>query len=78
MLSIEQSRNYLRKYDSINEQIEEFKNAAYSISSDEYREILNDYTSTDEQIQKRLQYLESFCRNIARLELQNLRKTKLT
>ena len=36
----------------------------------EYRKILNDYKSTDEQIKKRLQYLESFCRNIIRMELE--------
>jgi len=39
----------------------------------EYREVLNDFESSDEQINKRLQYLEAFCRNIARLELQALK-----
>jgi hypothetical protein len=43
------------------------------ITTEEYRELLNDHESSDEQIQKRLDYLESFCRNIARLELQNLK-----
>ena len=40
------------------------------ISVEEYREILADHASSDEQIIKRIEYLESFCRNIIRLELQ--------
>ncbi len=47
------------------------------VSIQEYRQMLNDYTSTDEQIQKRLQFLEAFCRNIAHLELQSA-KNKVT
>lgn len=40
------------------------------VSVEEYRKILNDHTSTDEQIKKRLQYLEGLCRNIIKPELQ--------
>lgn len=35
----------------------------------EYREMMNDYGSTDVQIMLRLEYLESFCRDIIRFEL---------
>lgn len=39
------------------------------VSTERYREITGDYTSTDEKILKKLAYLESFCRNIIRQEL---------
>lgn len=42
-----------------------------AITVTEYRQILNDQTSTEEQIKKRLQYLESFCRNVIKLEFEN-------
>ncbi|MEI6553125.1 MAG: hypothetical protein WCO09_01005 [bacterium] len=42
------------------------------VSVEEYRQILNDFTSPTELIEKRLQYLESFCRNIIRPELQKI------
>ena len=42
----------------------------------EYREILNDQTSSEEQIKKRLQYLEAFCRNVIKLELENVCQKK--
>jgi len=35
----------------------------------EYRELLKDEISSDEQIQKRLDYLEALCRNVIRIEL---------
>jgi hypothetical protein len=37
----------------------------------EYRNILSDQTSSDEQIKKRLEYLEAFCRNVAKIEIEN-------
>jgi hypothetical protein len=40
------------------------------LSVDEYRKILNDNASSSEQIKKRILYLEAFCRNIIRLELE--------
>jgi hypothetical protein len=40
------------------------------LSVDEYRQILNDKTSSSEQIKQRIQFLEAFCRNIIRLELE--------
>jgi hypothetical protein len=46
------------------------------LTTEEYREILGDFESRDEQIQKRLDYLESFCRNIIRLEIDQYLKTK--
>lgn len=42
------------------------------VSVEEYRKLLNDFTSSSEIIEKRLQYLESFCRNIIRPELQKI------
>lgn len=41
------------------------------ISIEEYRKILNDFSSTEEQIKKRLEFLEALCRNVAKLELEN-------
>lgn len=41
------------------------------VSVDEYREILDDYASTEEQIKKRLEFLEALCRNVAKSELEN-------
>lgn len=41
------------------------------INIEEYRLILNDHTSTDVQIKKKLDYLEAFCRNIIRNEIEN-------
>jgi hypothetical protein len=35
----------------------------------DYREIMNDKASTDEQIEKRIEYLDSLCRNIIKEEL---------
>lgn len=45
------------------------------VSVEEYREMLADYTSTDQQIFDRLWYLESLCRNIIRDELKNYDET---
>ncbi len=45
-----------------------------SISIEKYRRIMSDETSTDEQILKRLEYLESLCRNIIRHELEEFEK----
>ncbi len=42
------------------------------IGLDEYRKLLNDATSTDGQIAKRVEYLEAFCRNIIKVELETL------
>ena len=41
------------------------------VSVDEYRELFGDWLSTDEQIIKRLQYMEAFCRNIIKPELKS-------
>ena len=40
------------------------------VSIVEYRKLLNDYTNPDELIIKRIEYLESFCRNVIRIELE--------
>jgi hypothetical protein len=40
------------------------------VSVAEYRKILNDHTSSDQRIIERLQYLEAFCRNIIKPQLQ--------
>ncbi len=44
------------------------------VTIDEYRKILSDYKSTDKQIKKRVEYIESLCRNIIKQELQNYAK----
>ena len=36
----------------------------------EYRKILKDDVSSDKQIQERLDYLEAFCSNVIRIELE--------
>ncbi len=41
------------------------------VTIEEYRKILGDYTSTDEQIKKRLVYLQAFCRNIIKVEIES-------
>ncbi len=41
------------------------------VSIQEYRKLLSDKTSTDNQILLRLRYLESLCRNVVRDELEN-------
>ncbi len=35
----------------------------------DYRKIIGDKISTDKQIEKRIQYLDTFCRNIIKAEL---------
>lgn len=45
-----------------------------SISIQEYRKIMSDETSTDEQILKRLNYLEALCKNVIRTELEEFQK----
>lgn len=41
-----------------------------SVTVEEYRKLLNDYISSEEQIIKRLQYLEALCRNNIKSELE--------
>ncbi len=41
------------------------------ISMEEYRKILNDNNSSDEQIMQRLNYLEVICRNVIKSEIAN-------
>ncbi len=40
------------------------------VTIDEYRKILNDNKSSDEQITKRLEYLRALCRNVIRNEIK--------
>ena len=44
------------------------------VSIAEYRQVLGDNTSKDKDIARRLQYLEAYCRNIIKLELQSYGK----
>lgn len=44
------------------------------VSIAEYRSILGDRTSKDEDIARRLRYLEGLCHNIIKLELQSYGK----
>lgn len=40
------------------------------VTIEEYRRVFHDQSSTDEQIKARLDYLEGFCRNLIKAELQ--------
>lgn len=40
-----------------------------SVSISDYRKIMGDKISTDKQIEKRIQYIDTFCRNIIKDEL---------
>lgn len=46
------------------------------VTTEEYRRILDDQTSSEEQIRKRLEYLEAFCRNVIRAEMEKFLKTQ--
>jgi hypothetical protein len=45
------------------------------VTLEEYREMLGDRESSDEQIISRLQYLEALCRNIIQAELATYAET---
>lgn len=40
------------------------------VTIEEYRGILKDFVSPDELVRSRLQFLESFCRNVIRNEIE--------
>ena len=44
------------------------------ISVEEYRKLMDDQTSSDELVVKRIQFLDVFCRNIIRAELEKYKK----
>lgn len=44
------------------------------VSIEEYRKLMRDQKSSSERIQQHIGFLESFCRNIIRLELKKYRK----
>lgn len=44
------------------------------VSISEYRKETKDYKTPDDLVQKRLEYLEALCRNIARKELEKYEK----
>lgn len=54
--------DYSSKYDTPSEK--------QIVSVDEYRKILNDYTTPDKRIQERIDYLIMFTHKIARGELE--------
>ena len=54
------------------EEICDIKEDKLVVSIKEYRQLLGDKISTDGDIVKRLQYLEAFCFNIVRLELNKI------
>lgn len=41
------------------------------ISIEEYRRLMGDHDSTDEQIVQRVRYMEGLCRAVIQAELQN-------
>lgn len=44
------------------------------VSIETYRKILNDYETPDQKVQERLDYIESLCRNVIRMELDKLKE----
>jgi hypothetical protein len=46
------------------------------ITVEKYREILKDYSTPEEVIKKRIEYLTAFCRNIAKDEIENYVREK--
>lgn len=47
------------------------------VTIEDYRKVLKDDKSSDEQITEKIQYLKSFCKNIIRSEIENyVRKSK--
>lgn len=48
------------------------KGSGTVVSVEEYRKLVNDFTSSDERIEERLQYLEAFVRNIIKPELEKI------
>lgn len=48
------------------------------VTIEEYRKLLNDNISSDDLIEKRLKYLEAFCRNIIKSELEKYVETQKT
>ena len=47
------------------------------VMGQEYRKLLKDKHSTPEEIQKRVEYMQSLCRTIIRRELQNYAETQV-
>lgn len=60
----------MRRYDWDMVPTVEQKKKSPLVSVEEYRKILGDYSSSEENILSRLNYLEAFCRNVARFELE--------
>lgn len=48
------------------------------VSIEKYRKILNDYETSDERVQERLNYLNGFLRNIIRIELEKYKSERLS
>jgi hypothetical protein len=46
------------------------------ISVGEYRELTNDYVSTEENIKHRIQYLQALTSNVIKIELKKYVKSK--
>lgn len=44
------------------------------LSVAEYRKMLNDYVSSEENIKQRINYIEAFCRRIIKNEIQGYAK----
>lgn len=49
----------------------EYDEKSTLVSVEEYRRMLNDNRSTDEEVLRRLQYLQSLCRSVIQNELEN-------
>lgn len=45
-----------------------------AISIEEYRQMMDDRQSPDGLILKRIQFMESMCRNVIRIELEKVRQ----
>lgn len=41
-----------------------------------YREVMNDYSTSDDEIKKKIEYIKNFCRGIIKLELNKYENRK--
>lgn len=52
------------------------ENSPTLLTVERYRQLTGDGVSTEEQVVRRLQYLDSLCRNIIKVEIQNYEQSQ--
>lgn len=55
----------------ISKNVKEQNNCKIGVTVEEYREMLNDEKSSDDQIRKNLEYLKALCVNVIRIEIKS-------